>query len=75
LVSPFHCFHALNVNILPQSPGGAAAEDDSSLVCKERLLELTFGPEPVIKLIAWEAATLKTALRGFIFDTSVEANA
>jgi len=23
------------------------------------LLELTFGPEPIIKLIAWEAVTLK----------------
>jgi len=26
---------------------------------KSDLLELTFGPEPIIKLIAWEAVTLK----------------
>src|SRR6267378_1396579 len=32
LISPSHCSHALNVNFRPRSRGGAASEDDSSLV-------------------------------------------
>src|SRR5258706_14622896 len=59
LVYPSLRFHRPNINFRFRSPYSPLLNTIPVSCEKSDLLEFPFGPEPIVNLVAWEAATLK----------------